>query len=113
MRQHRLAALLVSITCALAISAADAPRRQAPTDGSMRRAAPERPAQESATVDLIVRFKQPARGITANAIASRREKLGARVADLQHDVERIAVRRGFHRVLYGASVRIPVESRAS
>jgi subtilisin family serine protease len=90
-------------------------------------------AQPVEDVDLIVQFRQPESGggrmrVTANAMATRRDALETRVADLRRDLSRLdasrsrmaatsvkepAIRRTYHRVLFGAALRVPRELRAS
>jgi subtilisin family serine protease len=84
--------------------------------------------------DLIVQFQQPESGgrmrLTANAMTSRRDALETRLTDLRRDLARLdgarrttiasaaiadapAIRRTYHRVLFGAAIRVPRELRAS
>jgi hypothetical protein len=67
---------------------------------------------QSATVDLIIQFRQPAASssrITTQAIATRREALDTDLAALRSDLAHVNIRRTYHRVLLGASIRVPRE----
>src|SRR4029077_12221224 len=88
-------------------------------------------APESATVNLIIEFKpvSASPGVSAQmtraAFAVRQDALSTRVGELRNDLTRLnrsasasssamdapRVGRTFHRVLFGASVRVPRELR--
>ena len=88
---------------------------------------------DAANVDLIVQFRQPdiateSERITANAFATRRAALEQRLTSFRRDLSRLdravrtqeastpsepVIRRTYHRVLFGASIRVRPELRAS
>lgn len=118
MRYRWSALLIVAVTVASGLGGAETPKRWSrPISASVQKPQRQPEAPRGATVDLIVRFRQPAGGITTDAIALRRDAIDARVAGLRRDLERLEVRpeikRTFHRVLFGASVRVPREMRAA
>ncbi|HET8773766.1 MAG TPA: S8 family serine peptidase [Thermoanaerobaculia bacterium] len=118
MRQRWSVLLIVAATIAFGLGGEDAPKKwSAPVGASLQKQQRQPEEPRGATVDLIVRFRQPAGGLTTNAIALRRDAIDGRVAGLRRELERLEVRpeikRTFHRVLFGASVRVPRELRSA
>ena len=118
--------LLLLAALVFSLRAESSPWRD-PIDPAARGRVPQQRAEkaERSTVSLIVTFRQPAElsaAMTRSAIAVRRRALDERIADLRRDLDRLERGGGrlianaggeppridhtFHRVLFGASVRV-------